>query len=133
MAASCLPGRVHVPGPDGACIFCGAAGVPPLDWGHKGGYVWKNAAEVVWECADDCSQASHDEPTTDERCAGRSAVAHEPTTMVDGACPVCGERELVHRPFTDDGVTYCGWDGHEGCGELWPCATERAHSGRSPE
>ena len=27
----------------------------------------------------------------------------------------------VHRPFTDDGVTYCGWDGHEGCGEVWPC------------
>jgi hypothetical protein len=25
------------------------------------------------------------------RCAGRRAVAHEPTMMVDGACPVCGE------------------------------------------
>lgn len=40
----------------------------------------------------------------------------------------------VHKPFTDDGVTYCGWDGHEGCGEVWPCATvrERAASGRRP-
>lgn len=25
------------------------------------------------------------------RCAGRSAVAHDPTLMVDGRCPVCGE------------------------------------------
>lgn len=32
----------------------------------------------------------------------------------------------VHKPFTDDGITYCGWDKHEGCGEVWPCATERA-------
>lgn len=36
----------------------------------------------------------------------------------------------VHKPFTDDGVTYCGWAGdhgiHEGCGEVWPCATVRA-------
>jgi hypothetical protein len=32
----------------------------------------------------------------------------------------------THRPFTDDGVTYCGWDGHDGCGELWPCSTVRS-------
>ena len=32
----------------------------------------------------------------------------------------------IHQPFTDDGVTYCGWDGHEGCGEVWPCSTIRA-------
>jgi hypothetical protein len=31
----------------------------------------------------------------------------------------------THSPFDDDGVTYCGWDGHEGCGEVWPCATVR--------
>jgi hypothetical protein len=31
----------------------------------------------------------------------------------------------VHLPFTDDGVTYCGWDLHEGCGEVWPCTTIR--------
>jgi hypothetical protein len=35
----------------------------------------------------------------------------------------------VHKPFTDDGVTYCGWaTGHEvidGCGEVWPCAAVR--------
>lgn len=30
-----------------------------------------------------------------------------------------------HAPFTDDGVTYCGYDGHEGCGELWPCTAAR--------
>lgn len=34
-------------------------------------------------------------------------------------------RATIHRPFTDDGVTYCGFDGHEGCGELWPCSTVR--------
>jgi NTP pyrophosphatase (non-canonical NTP hydrolase) len=32
----------------------------------------------------------------------------------------------VHEPITDDGVTYCGWDGHRGCGEVWPCSTVRA-------
>lgn len=31
----------------------------------------------------------------------------------------------VHKPYTDDGVTYCGWDGHEGCGEMWPCSAVR--------
>lgn len=34
----------------------------------------------------------------------------------------------VHKPFTDDGVTYCGWDKHEGCGEVWPCSTVRAQA-----
>lgn len=31
----------------------------------------------------------------------------------------------VHRPFNDDGVSYCGWSGddgiHGGCGHIWPC------------
>lgn len=35
-------------------------------------------------------------------------------------------RSDVHKPFTDDGVTYCGWDGNDGCGESWPCSTVRA-------
>ena len=31
----------------------------------------------------------------------------------------------VHKPFDNEGVTYCRWDlhVHEGCGEVWPCAT----------
>lgn len=33
----------------------------------------------------------------------------------------------AHKPFTDDGVTYCGWAGDggivDGCGETWPCST----------
>ena len=32
----------------------------------------------------------------------------------------------VHKPFPDDGIMYCGWDGHEGCGEVWPCSTVRS-------
>lgn len=36
----------------------------------------------------------------------------------------------VHKPFPDDGVTYCGWTTesgtYDGCGEVWPCATVRA-------
>lgn len=39
--------------------------------------------------------------------------------------------EGVHKPFTDDGVTYCGWDGHEGCGEVWPCSYVRASGPRA--
>ena len=38
----------------------------------------------------------------------------------------------THKPFTDDGVTYCGWDGHEGCGEVWPCSTVRAAAVSGP-
>lgn len=42
-----------------------------------------------------------------------------------------------HKPFTDDGVTYCGWRGDatviNGCGELWPCSTIRATTGPSTE
>jgi hypothetical protein len=32
----------------------------------------------------------------------------------------------VHKPYDDEGVTYCGWDGHDGCGQVWPCDTVRA-------
>lgn len=28
---------------------------------HLGGYVWRNRAELVWECADDCPHAIHEE------------------------------------------------------------------------
>lgn len=35
----------------------------------------------------------------------------------------------VHKPFPDDGVTYCGWATGtkivDGCGEVWPCAHVR--------
>lgn len=45
---------------------------------------------------------------------------------LDGAVPpAAAPAEALHKPFTDDGVTYCGWDGHEGCGEMWPCSTTR--------
>lgn len=39
--------------------------------------------------------------------------------------PAAAPAEALHKPFTDDGITYCGWDGHEGCGEMWPCSTTR--------
>jgi hypothetical protein len=36
---------------------------------------------------------------------------------------------MVHKPFTDDGVKYCGWatgtEVIDGCGELWPCSAVR--------
>ncbi len=52
-------------------------------------------------------------------------------TVTDGGEDLCPAHPAVpglevHKPFTDDGVTYCGWDGHDGCGEVWPCAYERA-------
>ena len=43
--------------------------------------------------------------------------------------PITGD---VHKPFTDDGVTYCGWDGNEGCGYVWPCPTVRAKGPADP-
>jgi len=37
---------------------------------------------------------------------------------------------VIHKPFDDDGVTYCGWATGsqiiDGCGEVWPCAVIRA-------
>lgn len=44
-----------------------------------------------------------------------------------------GTRPDDHRPFTDDGVTYCGFDGNGGCGELWPCSTVRGRGEDYPE
>ena len=36
---------------------------------------------------------------------------------------------MKHKPFPDDGVTYCGWATGtqiiDGCGEVWPCSTVR--------
>ena len=29
--------------------------------GHEGDYVWRNSAELVWECEDDCPHPSHEE------------------------------------------------------------------------
>ena len=37
----------------------------------------------------------------------------------------------THRPYADDGVTYCGWDGHDGCGHSWPCPTVLARRDQS--
>lgn len=56
------------------------------------------------------------------RCCRRMTIA------IDAVCDRCHERnpDSRHTPFTDDGVTYCGWDGIDGCGEVWPCSTVRA-------
>ncbi len=43
---------------------------------------------------------------------------------------VSEEPSEIHEPFTDDGVTYCGWDRHQGCGEVWPCSTVRGEATR---
>lgn len=37
----------------------------------------------------------------------------------------------LHKPFPDDGVEYCGWDGVDGCREAWPCRTIRILRGDS--
>ena len=62
-----------------------------------------------------------------DRDAAEAALA-QLTSITPLATPVGGQEKPndVHKPFTDDGVTYCGWDGHEGCGEVWPCSTVRA-------
>ena len=80
-----------------------------IDWGTDAGgmwiteasingvVVWKGrmrvpeGARVVWR--DNSPQIENLMPTEVAACAGRAAVAHDRTPMVDGACPVCGERE----------------------------------------
>ena len=43
------------------------------------------------------------------------------------------EKHNQHKPYSDDGLTYCGWaTGRgivEGCGLAWPCPTVRARAG----
>lgn len=36
---------------------------PPMGWlgEHLGSHVWKNGAELVWECADECPHPSHED------------------------------------------------------------------------
>jgi hypothetical protein len=47
----------------------------------------------------------------------------------DAAVAAIGRVRDQHQPSDDDGVQYCGWDGHGGCGQLWPCSTIRALGG----
>lgn len=62
--------------------------------------------------------AAEQEPAPEWQCPSCGAATRARMADRDG-----GTSE--HRPYTDDGVTYCGWDQHEGCGELWPCSTVR--------
>lgn len=36
---------------------------PPMGWfgEHLGSHVWKNGAELVWECDDECPHPDHDD------------------------------------------------------------------------
>jgi hypothetical protein len=61
--------------------------------------------------------------------------AHHVTCPTAGVMvrPECtAHPPVVHKPFSDDGVLYCGWSSgrriYEGCGEMWPCATVRARA-----
>ena len=33
---------------------------------HEGGYVWRNGAEMEWECAEFCPHPSHDDGDADD-------------------------------------------------------------------
>lgn len=57
--------------------------------------------------------------------AGREAPDHRDAEVAALRARVKAALAL-HQPFTDDGVTYCGLDGKDGCGALWPCPTARA-------
>lgn len=63
------------------------------------------------------------------RLARAALAAARPPAQADEGIP--DRRRIhdpgVHKPFTDDGVTYCGHAGDggiwEGCGHAWPCPT----------
>jgi hypothetical protein len=70
-----------------------------------------------------------------------AAAGWRKTTEPGCTCPTAGvmvrpectaHPPVVHKPFSDDGVLYCGWSSgrriYEGCGETWPCATVRARA-----
>ena len=49
--------------------------------------------------------------------------------LKNGLLPIHKRPMQVHKPYDDDGVTYCGWWGDvgiiDGCGQMWPCAHTR--------
>ena len=67
----------------------------------------------------------HGEPGSKHDAHTVPAASLVPTIVSEEA------RRDMHRPYPDDGVTYCGWNTGsagviDGCGELWPCTTVRA-------
>jgi hypothetical protein len=64
--------------------------------------------------------------------AGHSPDCPTHGTGTTGMASGDGVAGNVHEPFTDDGVTYCGWSTGsrvvDGCGEVWPCTTVRTRT-----
>ena len=50
----------NVPKPDDP-PFVTRVAASPTDWHSGGRFVWRNEAELVWECNDDCPHPSHEE------------------------------------------------------------------------
>jgi hypothetical protein len=75
------------------------------------------AAQTLAEGIASPAQEPHSEPLT-------ASTGHS-----DLPEPAKGPR-VLHKPFPDDGVTYCGWATGsqivDGCGEVWPCSAIRA-------
>ena len=81
---------------------------------------------VTWLAAE---RLAHE--TAEDATSGRTDPKVDPKLSEE---PQAASKRVpeVHKPFPDDGVTYCGWHSgngvvHEGCGEVWPCSAVRNH------
>lgn len=79
--------------------------------------------EEIGEVAKEFNDAEHDGRPVDLAALRKELI--QVAAMAGAWADACS----THLPFDDDGVTYCGIDGRDGCGELWPCATVRARNG----
>lgn len=79
--------------------------------------------------ADEAYRAGYEDGLRDARRGSRSSGGRRRRDALTGNWIT---PRPTHKPFTDDGVTYCGWaTDHgviDGCGEVWPCSTVRART-----
>lgn len=79
--------------------------------------------------ADEAYRAGYEDGLRDARRGSRSSGGRRRRDALTGNWIT---PRPTHKPFTDDGVTYCGWATDrgviDGCGEVWPCSTVRART-----
>lgn len=103
---------------------------------------YRRAVDRLWEGSDDwygtLAEAAmylenHDAPS-----APHLTPQSDVTAVPPAASPTVETPEAVegaHTPYTDDGLTYCGWYVGpgvpivDGCGAAWPCPTVQARRG----
>lgn len=69
---------------------------------HQGRYVWRNGAELAWECDDDCPHPTHEEQPMNSTDAANEGM------LARLRCGECGG-VLVNHECVDCGTRHGGW------------------------